>query len=283
MGFPIYLIKYIGPETGMQHDSPRMLRTTGRTAFARIAGLVVLLLLLGTAPARAARPLVVFAAASLSGPLDQVAAAYHKDGGDAVKLSYASSSTLAKQIAAGAPADVYVSANIAWMDYVQHAGRLVPGTRFDWLGNDIVVVVPSGHAAALAGEPLVQVLSRGRIAMGDPDHVPAGIYGKQSLQSLGLWKTVAPRVARADNVRAALALVARGEVPLGIVYATDAALEPGVEVAAALPADSHKPIIYPAAVVKSDDTAAARKLLAFLRTPDAARIMLAAGFRVLAK
>ena len=197
------------------------------------------------------------------------------------RLSFASSSTLARQIVQGAPADVFVSANPEWMDHVEAAGALVEDTRFDWLGNALVVVAPAADAGALAGRDLATVLGAGRVAMGDPAHVPAGEYAREALAALGLWDAVATGVARGDNVRAALALVARREVATGIVYATDAMLEPGVSVVARLPADSHAAIVYPAAAVVHGGTATSRAFLDFVRDDAATAILERAGFDVL--
>ena len=245
---------------------------------------ILLMVLLPTAPVRAAEaPLRVFAAASLKESLDAVVADWMAGGGSPAVVVYGSSGTLARQIAQGAPADLFVSADQAWMDELASAGWLVPGSRVDLLGNSLVVVAPAGSRGdALPPEPAawLQALGpSGRLAVAETGSVPAGRYAKASLQHLGLWPALAGRLAQGEDVRGALAFVARGEAPLGIVYATDARSEPRVRVRATLPADSHPPITYPAARLRgaAPDTAA---LLAHLRGPGARAIFEHAGFRV---
>ncbi|HSO06919.1 MAG TPA: molybdate ABC transporter substrate-binding protein [Pelomicrobium sp.] len=247
------------------------------------AGRVAAVLLLASwALPAPGQPLTVFAAASLKTALDAAAGHYHQQTNVAVVASYAGSAALAKQIEQGAPADVFVSANVKWMDYLQERKAIDPATRVDLLRNGLVLVAPKASAVDLKigpGMPLAEALGNGRLAMGDPDHVPAGLYGKAALETLGAWRAVAPKVARADNVRAALTLVARGEAPLGIVYRTDAAAEPGVRVVGAFPADSHPPIVYPAAVTsRSHARAEAARFIAFLRGAEAAAIFERHGF-----
>ncbi|MFY0635857.1 MAG: molybdate ABC transporter substrate-binding protein [Vannielia sp.] len=217
-----------------------------------------------------AQEVTVFAAASLKGALDEVVAAW--DGGE-VRISYAGSSALARQIGAGAPADLFISANPDWADWLEAQG--VALERVDLLSNSMVLVSRADDLRT----GLDQLKGAERVAMALVDAVPAGIYGKAALESLGLWEAVAPRVVQADNVRAALALVALGEAPLGIVYATDALAEPGVAVVAGFPAGSHPPILYPAAALSE----AGAPLLEFLQTPDAAEIFARHGFGVVAK
>ncbi len=244
----------------------------------------------------AARPLpagaadaVVFAAASLKNALDAVAAKWHAESGKTVTISYAASSTLAKQIENGAPADLFISADLKWMDYLQQHQLIKPQSRVDLLGNSLVLIAPKNSAAATQapltiapGLPLAALLGKdGRLAMADPDAVPAGLYGKAALTRLGLWPSVAPRIAAAENVRAALALVARGEAPLGIVYKTDAAVGPAVKVVGTFPADSHPPITYPLALTTSARPPAA-DFASYLRGPAAAAVFEAQGFTVLA-
>jgi molybdate transport system substrate-binding protein len=230
-----------------------------------------------------AEDLLVFAAASLQDALDGVVAAWPGDA--AIAASYASSSTLARQIEQGAPADLFISANPEWMDYLAERGLVRAGSRADLLGNDLVLVAPAAAGArplAIApGFDLVGALGDGRLAMGDPDHVPAGIYGRAALESLGVWQQIAPRLARADNVRAALALVARGEAPLGIVYGSDAVAEPGVRVVGTFPESSHPPIIYPVAVPAGSRHPAAATLVEFLESATAAAIFARFGFTLL--
>ena len=240
------------------------------------------LALLAPAPA-AAEPPTVFAAASLTDAIKDVAAAWARQGHAAPVASFASSSTLARQIEQGAGANLFASADEQWMDELDRKGLLAPGTRRDLLANDLVLVVPAGAARRLAIGPGFDVAALlgpdGRLAVGDPAHVPAGIYAEQALRKLGAWDAAEPRLARADSVRSALLLVERGEAPAGIVYGTDAAVSTGVAVAGVFPADSHDPISYPFALVKGADTAEARALLAFIEGPDGAKIFAARGFK----
>ncbi|SFP50328.1 molybdate ABC transporter substrate-binding protein [Sphingomonas rubra] len=199
-------------------------------------------------------PLTVFAAASLTDALGEIGRAYTAATGQRVRFSFTSSGTAAQQIQAGARADVFVSADTAWMDRLQQAGRLQPGLRANVAGGRLVLIAPVRSATRLAvrpGFPLAAALGpRGRLAVGDPASVPAGKYAKEALTRLGVWNRVAGRLAPAQDVRAALAYVARGEAPLGIVYETDAAAERRVRVVGVFPAASHAPIVYPAAVVR---------------------------------
>lgn len=228
---------------------------------------------LGPAPVRAAEPeLLVFAAASLTDVLESLGTEYTKETGQPVKFSFAASSALARQIEAGASADVFLSADIEWMDYVQARGRIDSATRRDLLGNRLVLIAPVSSTVELEikpGFPLAQALGRGRLATGDPDYVPVGKYARSALAALGVWTDVANRLVRADNVRTALAYVARGEAPLGIVYATDARIERAVRVVGVFPEDTHHPITYPVAVVR-DAHAGATRFVDFLAS-DAAR------------
>ncbi len=219
----------------------------------------------------------VFAAASLKGALDDVAAAWMAATGEAATISYAGSSALARQIEAGAPADVFISANVDWMDALENEGLIEDGTRVDLLGNALVVVAAADARDVTLAE-LPTALGTGRLAMALYDAVPAGIYGQQALTSLGLWDSLSAWVAQTDNVRSALALVAVGEAPYGIVYATDAIAEARVRVVATFPADSHPEIAYPAAVVAGSDVAAAGDFLDFLQGPEADEVFLRHGF-----
>ncbi len=199
-----------------------------------------------------AEEVVVFAAASLKNGLDDFAARWGAETGNTVTISYAGSGQLARQIIAGAPADLYLSANVGWMDEVEKAGLIRDGARADLLGNTLVLIAHGKGAAAVNIGPdldLVGLLGGGKLAMALVDAVPAGQYGKAALGALRLWKGVAPSVAQADNVRAALALVSTGEAPFGIVYATDAAASDNVTVTATFPEGSHPPIIYPVALL----------------------------------
>lgn len=249
---------------------------------ARSRILVFLIALFGPAAAAAAGPaLTVFAAASLQNALEEISAAQLRAGGAPARLAFAASSTLARQIERGAPADVYVSADLAWMDYLAERGRIVEGSRVIVARNRLVVIAPAARAAPLEIEPgvaLLERLGKGRLALGDPAHVPAGRYAKAALESLGLWASLAARLAPVENVRAALVLVVRGEAPLGIVYASDVAVEPGVRVVGTFPPDSHPPIVYPAARVVGAAQPAAGRYLAFLRSPVARAAFARQGF-----
>lgn len=238
--------------------------------------------LLALAPAAAqAHTLVVFAAASLKNALDAVAAAYQARSNDKLAVSYAGSSRLALQIAAGAPALLFISADVNWMDYLQKRRLIQPGSRRDLLRNRLVLIAPASSAvrATIApGFPLRELLHGGRLALADPDSVPAGLYAKAALENLGVWASVKDRVAAADNVRFALAFVARGEAPLGIVYASDALVEPRVRVVATFPADTHPPIIYPVALTTAPGWQRARGFERFLASAQAAAIFRRWGF-----
>lgn len=226
-----------------------------------------------------AGPVAVFAAASLQGALDEAVAAWQAQGHPGAVISYAGSSLLARQVAAGAPAGLVMLANVAWMDWLEARGAIDRASRRALLGNALVLVAPAG-GAPLELEPgalSARLGPEGRLATGMTEAVPVGIYGKAALQSLGLWDEAAARLAETDNTRAALALVARGEAPLGLVYASDAAAEPRVQVVAALPAASHPEIRYPAALTPGAGDAAA-SLLDWLAGPEAAAIFAARGF-----
>lgn len=235
------------------------------------------------APARAGEKVTVFAAASTTNAVTDIGRLFAREKSGRMVASFASSSTLAKQIENGAPANVYISANPQWMDYLEKRKMVDADSRFNLLGNRIVLIAPadsSQHVIIARGFPLAAMLKANELAMGNPAHVPAGIYGKQALQNLGVWESVRSRVARAKDVRAALALVERGEAPLGVVYATDAAITKKVRVVGVFPDDSHPPIVYPAALVTGNETPAARRFLAFLRTPAATAVFEKYGFTV---
>lgn len=220
--------------------------------------------------------LTIFAASSLKESLDAVTAAWEKESGNKAILSYAASSTLARQIAAGAPADVFISASEGWMDDVAARGLLDNHSRRDILGNQLVLIAPA-PADPVKIADLPTLIGANRLAMAGVDSVPAGIYGKEALVSLGLWDALSPHVAQADNVRGALALIALGEAPFGIVYATDARIEPKVAVVAVFPPETHEPITYPAARLAGTDPAGAA-FLDFLTGDTAQAIFAAAGF-----
>ena len=234
------------------------------------------------APAHAAaEPVVVFAAASLKTALDEVAGRFARDATRrAPRLSYAGTPALARQIEQGAPADVFISADADWMDYLEARDLIRPGTRLDLLGNRIVLVGPKAAApvALERAEEVARALGRGRLAIADVNAVPAGKYGKAALEKLGLWGVVRDRLAQTENVRAALLFVSRGEAPLGLVYETDAAADPSVRIVASLPADSHPPIVYPAAAIRASANPDAAAFLAFLQGPGALEVFRRHGF-----
>ncbi len=236
------------------------------------------------APGRTAR-VMVFAAASTTAALTEIAALFTAQGKGRAVTSFASSSMLAKQIANGAPADIYVSANPGWMDYLARENAIETATRLDLLANRLVLVAPAGSALSVRiapAFPLAEKLGEGRLALGDPDHVPAGIYGRAALRRLGVWPALAGRVARTQDVLGALALVERGEAAAAVVYATDVALTRRVRVVATFPADSHPPIRYPIAIVAGRDRPEVRRFYEFLTSPEAARVFTEHGFTVIA-
>jgi len=224
----------------------------------------------------------VFAAASLKNALDDAGQAFTKQSGQTISVSYAASSALAKQIEQSAPADIFISADLDWMDYLEERELLLEGTRKNLPGNDLVLIAPASSTLSLdiaPGFDLAGALAGGRLAVGSVQGVPAGKYAKAALESLKVWDSVADKLAQADNVRAALALVAQGEAPLGIVYKTDAFAEPKVKIIARFPEDTHPPIIYPAAILKEAAAPdAAKAFLAFLGTPEAGEIFSKHGF-----
>ena len=236
-----------------------------------------------TARAQDDAGLTVFAAASLKEALDDAAAAYRKQTGVPVRVSYAASSALARQIEQGAPADVFFSADLEWMDYLQQRNRLDVATRRSLLGNRLVLIAPRASKARVdLNRPatLLAALGGGRLAIGQTRTVPAGKYAKASLESLSLWSGVRPRLAESESVRAALMLVARGETPLGIVYASDAKAEPDVRVVATFPEDSHPPIVYPVAALRGARAAQATRFVQWLASPAADALFTKRGFAV---
>jgi molybdate transport system substrate-binding protein len=251
-----------------------------------LAGAMAAVLSLAAAGARSAEApggVLVFAAASLANVLGDLDRVFTARTGIRVTASLAASSTLAKQIEAGAPADVYFSADLQWMDYLQQRGLLRPGSRHDVAGNSLVLIAPADSSLRVRivpGFDLARLLGGGRLAVADPDSVPAGIYAREALRKLGVWSRVVARLARAENVRAALAYVARADAPLGIVYRTDALVEPRVRVVGVFPAASHAPIVYPVALTRRADEEAAR-YLAFITSADAQPIFRKWGFEPL--
>jgi molybdate transport system substrate-binding protein len=246
----------------------------------RTAVLLFASLVLFAEPALSQTPVTVFAAASLTDSLKAVADAYRSATGNSVTLSFGASSTLARQIDQGAQADIFVSADTDWMDFLQKNGRIADGTRKDLLGNRLVLIAASDSGPVPPIAPhfdLAGALGNRRLALADPASVPAGKYAKAALTALGVWDSVAPKVAPAENVRVALEYVVRGQAPFGIVYATDAKAAPSVRVAGTFPADSHPAIIYPAAMVKGASPAA-KNFLAFLGGVQARAVFEKAGF-----
>ena len=260
-----------------------MVRRASRIAF---LGTAVAAALTATArhdTARAAE-VTVFAAASLTDAVTDIAAAFEAETGHRAVVSSAASSTLARQIEQGAPAAVYLSANQAWMDHLDNLDLLVTDSRVDLLGNRLVLVAPASASPRPDPGPEFDVaaaLGDGRLAVGDPDHVPAGAYARQALQAVGAWPDLAGRLAPMADVRQVLTLVARGEVPLGVVYATDAASTDQVVTVATLPADSHDAIVYPAALIADQADDAAEAFFDFSRGMAAGEIFAAHGFIVL--
>jgi molybdate transport system substrate-binding protein len=241
-----------------------------------------LLLLLAAAVPASAAELLVFAAASMKPALDEIVALPEAKAVGGIKTSYAASSALARQIDAGAPADVFISADLEWMDWLQQREHVATATRFVLARNELVLVASAASKLELtldAKTDLAAALGDSRIALAEPGSVPAGKYAKAAFEKLGLWPQVENRYVATENVRAALALAARGEAPLAAVYRSDAVSESGVRVVAAFPADSHPAIVYPAAALSGHDTAQTRQLLALLASPKAQDVLKRCGFR----
>jgi molybdate transport system substrate-binding protein len=248
-------------------------------------GLLCLTIIASLSAAAQQPQILVFAAASLSESVQELNTNYEKTAQVTVKWSFDSSSVLARQIEAGAQADVFFSADTAWMDYLQSRNLIKPGSRKNLLGNSLVLIAPAKSRVQLKIAPhfpLVAALGDGRLATGDPDSVPAGRYARSALTTLGVWGEIAPRLARAENVRVALLYVSRGETPLGIVYATDALADKSVRVVDTFPADTHEPIVYPIALTKSAKSEAAG-FIAYLSGPQGRDIFVKHGFTVLAR
>lgn len=247
------------------------------------ASLAVLALCTCANAARADDAVLVYAAASLTGVMQDLAPLWTAAGGATLKVSLAGSSVLARQIQHGAPADVFISANPGWMDLLDHDALVVPGTRSNLLENSLVLIAHDPSAPPQTVGPdfdLKDLLAGGRLAMALVDAVPAGIYGKTALKNLGLWTDLSPLVAQTDNVRAALALVASGAAPLGIVYATDAQAEPRVHVIATFPENLHPTIRYPVAAIAQPDPASALAFLSFLQSDPARAVFTQHGFQM---
>jgi len=238
------------------------------------------------APAATADGPVVFAAASLKTALDAIAADWKAQGGKAPVLSYGSSGVLAKQIEQAAPADIFISADLKWIDYLDKAKLLKPGTRSNLLGNGLVLIEPSDGTSRLKITPnfdLAGAAGDGKIAVCTIASCPGGIYAKEAFEKLGIWTAVEPKLAQADNIRNALTLVARGEAKFGVVYTTDAKAEPKVKVVDTFPDSSHSPIVYPAALLATSANPGAAAFLAYMRSQAATKIFIDQGFTILAK
>jgi molybdate transport system substrate-binding protein len=256
-----------------------------RRSFVFSVAAAISLTLATALPAVAAEKLLVFAAASLKGSLDKVAKLYEKKNGGEVAISYAASGPLAKQIEAQAPADIFISADTKWMDYLVKAGAVKKEDSLNLLGNRLVLVAAKDAKIDLKiekGFDLAKALGDSRLAMGDIKSVPAGTYGKQALDYYGVWDKVEKKVAFAENVRGALKLVSTGEAPLGIVYETDARAEKTVRIVATFAEESHKPIIYPVAPIAASKNPATKGFFEFLRGKEAADVFKAAGFTLTA-
>lgn len=246
-----------------------------------LVGAALTLVIAGQAVAQEGK-ITVFAAASLTNAMQDIAAAYKKEKQVEVVSSFASSSTLARQIEAGAPADLFISADQKWMDYAVEKKAVDSASRETLLGNSLVVVAPKSSAQ---GEIKIDaktdwnsLLKGGRLAVGDPEHVPAGIYAKEALQKLGAWETLSPKLAPAEDVRGALALVERSEAPLGIVYGSDAVASKGVKVVGTFPEASHKKVEYPLAIVDGHKNATVSAFYDYLKGPQASEIFKRYGF-----
>lgn len=262
---------------------PDLARRLMQLVFAVLCLCLCAALASASAQAKSGEPLLVFAAASLQEALNDAADGYAKAGHPRPRLAFAGSSTLARQIERGAPAALFLSADEAWMDYLQSRKLLVPGSRHDYLFNRLVLIAPASRpfTAELANDRWLAHLGTGRLALADPDAVPAGRYGKAALEALGLWQRLSPRIARAGSVRAALAYVERGEAPAGIVYATDAAASNKVVVAATLPESLHPPIRYVLGSIKGRETLDARAFRAYLLSEAGKAHFRKHGFQVL--
>lgn len=230
----------------------------------------------------AAEKITVFAAASLTNALQDIATEYQKNKDVEVVSSFASSSTLARQIEQGAPADMFISADQQWMDYTIDKQQMVEDTRYTLLGNELVLIAAKSakidKITINKQTDWAKLLNGGRLSVGDPDHVPAGIYAKEALQNLEAWSALEPQLARANNVRSAMAMVEREEAPLGIVYGSDAVASDKVKALATFPQDSHKPVEYPMAIVKDRQTPAVTAFYNYLKSPQAAAIFERYGF-----
>ncbi|MBI5121632.1 MAG: molybdate ABC transporter substrate-binding protein [Rhodospirillales bacterium] len=247
-------------------------------------GTACLALVLTLAAQAHAENVVVFAAASLTNALDEIGERFTAKSGNKMVASYAASSALAKQIEQGAVAQVFASADLKWVDYLQDKKLINPETRFHLLGNTLVMIAPSDSKLEkmeiTPKTDIAKLAGNGKIATGNPDSVPVGLYFKQAMEKAGQWKDVEPKVARADSVRAALALVERGEAPIGIVYETDAAISKKVKIIGAFPGTMHDPIIYPFALIAGQERPSARAFLDYLKTNEAKGVFARHGFKI---
>jgi molybdate transport system substrate-binding protein len=265
---------------------PRIDRTLGLQMLRFCAVLLALFACVREAAPARSEPgrILVFAAASLKTALDEVGAQWQQRTGKRVTISYAATSALAKQIEQGAPAGIFISADADWMDYLAQRKLIKPDTRSNLLGNRLVLIGPKGTDLKVdiaPGFPLASLLGQGRLAMANTEAVPAGKYGKAALETLGVWSSVKGRTAQAENVRAALLLVSRGEAPLGIVYQSDAVSEPAVVTLGTFSDNTHPPIVYPIAETTGVATSDDRAFVDHLRSPEALSIFEKQGFTVL--
>ncbi len=247
----------------------------------RLLAIALALGVIATSSLARAEDTIVFAAASTKDVIGDIIALYGKSHRGHIVPSFGSSGDLAKQIDNGAPASIFISADTKWMDYVAKAKLIVADSRRDLLGNELVLIAPIDSKTPTSLDDIALALDGGKLALADPDSVPAGRYGKAALESLKQWTAVEPSVVRAKDVRAALAFVARGEAAAGIVYATDALVGSKVRIAASFPEATHPPIVYPVALIAGQDGTVARDFLAFLEGPAAREIFLSAGFSLI--
>ncbi|WP_235912007.1 molybdate ABC transporter substrate-binding protein [Mesorhizobium xinjiangense] len=257
---------------------------TARRIFLAWLALAALAIGISAPAARADDRLVVFAAASLKNALDEINAAWADKTGEPAAISYAGSSALARQIEQGAPADIFISANLDWMQHLSGNDLTRRGSETRLLGNSLALIAPAGSDVTLTIAPgfaLKEKLAGGRLAMAQADAVPAGIYGKAALEFLGVWDDIRTEIAQAENVRAALKLVSTGEAPLGIVYRTDAAADTAVRIVGTFPDESHPPIVYPAAILAASKNPRAEAFMAFLSSPPAIAAFERQGFTVI--
>ena len=279
--FPLYMIGYNSAERAS--DMKISAAFPNRRNFLA-ATLAAALIAFGaaTAPSAHAQNTLVMAAASLKDSLEEVAKLYERKTGNKVGLSFAASSALAKQIEQQAPADIFISADLDWMDYLAKRDLIRPDSRANLLGNRLVLIAPKAVASPMTigkGDfPILQRLGESRLATGEPNSVPVGRYAKAALTHLGVWDNVEPKLVRAESVRSALAFVSRGEALYGIVYETDAKVDKGVEIVGTFPDDSYPAIIYPAALTAGSKAPDAAAFLAFLKSPDAFDVFRKYGF-----